>query len=64
VVERPVADLGAATLDARLGPPELALAALGLDGGAVVATVPHAAHVAVPSESPVFATLAEALTPR
>jgi hypothetical protein len=64
VAQRPVAELGAATLDQRLGPPELALAALGLDGGTVVATVPHAAHVPVPSESPLFAGLAEALTAR
>jgi hypothetical protein len=60
---RPVPDLTAADLDTRLGPARLALEALGLSPAAsVVAVVPHAAHVALPSASPVFARLAAALT--
>ncbi len=59
--QRAVADFGATDLDARLGPAELTLPALGLEGGTIVAVVQHAAHVAVPSESPLFTKLAEAL---
>ncbi|HVK71787.1 MAG TPA: hypothetical protein VM734_00650 [Kofleriaceae bacterium] len=62
VTSRPLADFHGATLDDRLGPPALALPALGLgDAAAVVAVVPHVAHAPVPSQSAVWQTLAAAV---
>ncbi|MCL4223997.1 MAG: hypothetical protein KJZ91_05920 [Myxococcales bacterium] len=62
VTARALADFDGATLDARLGPPALALPALGLPAGAeVVAVVPHVAFAPVPSASPVFQALAAAV---
>ncbi len=59
---RPLADFHGATLDARLGPPALALPLLGLDAGAtIVAVVPHVAFAPVPSESEVWRALAAAV---
>lgn len=63
VTSRPVPALQAADLDERLGPPALALPALGLPADAViVAVVPNMAAAPVPSESPVFRSLAAALS--
>ena len=62
VTSRPLADFHGATLDARLGPPELAVPALGLGAGAsIVAVVPHVAFAPVPSESDVWRSLAAAV---
>lgn len=59
---RPLADFHGATLDARLGPPALALPLLGLDAGAtIVAVVPHVAFAPVPSASDVWRSLAAAM---
>lgn len=64
VTARALADFHGATLDARLGPPALALPALGLPPDAeVVAVVPHVAFAPVPSASPVFQALAAAVVP-
>lgn len=63
VTSRPVPALAAADLDDRLGPPALALPALGLGPAAtVVASIPHVAAAPVPSESPVLRALAAAIS--
>lgn len=59
---RPLVDFHGSTLDARLGPPALALPALGLgDGATIVAVVPHVAFAPVPSESDLWRSLAAAV---
>ncbi len=64
ITSRPLADFHGTTLDARLGPPSLALAPLALGATAtVVAVVPHVAHAPVPSQSPVWQALAAAVRP-
>jgi hypothetical protein len=61
VTSRPPADLASSDLDGRLGPPTLALEALGLEGGTITAAIPHVGPAAVPSESPVWCALVAAL---
>ncbi len=62
ITSRSLADFHGATLDARLGAPELALPALALVAPAtIVAVVPHLAYAPVPSASPVFQALARAV---
>jgi len=63
ITQRPLVEFGGSTLDARLGDATLALAGLGLSPAAVVvAVVPYAATLELPSASPMFRTLATALT--
>lgn len=62
IAARPVPALDATQLDDRLGSPALALPALALPPAArIVAVIPHAAHAARPSESPVFTRVVAAL---
>jgi len=63
ITQRPLVDFGGNSLDARLGDATLALPGLGLSPAAViVAVVPYAATVELPSASPMFRTLATELT--
>ena len=63
VTARSLADFHGSTLDARLGAPALALPALGLgDAARILAVVPHVAYAPVPSASPVWQSLAVAVT--
>jgi hypothetical protein len=65
ITSRPLADFHGATLDDRLGAPALALPPLALGPDAIViAVVPHVAYAAIPSASPVWRTLAAAVTAR
>jgi hypothetical protein len=62
VSTRPLADFAAADLEARLGEPHLALAALELSAAAtVVAVVPYVERPNAPRESPVFERIAAAI---
>lgn len=62
LTSRPVPALEAADLDVRLGAPALSVPPLGLPGdAAIVAVVPHVAAAPIPSASPVFRALADAI---